>query len=216
MRIKVPAYAVKAFLCTLVICIALMFLVIGLVRAYVDRFSYPAYLETADIGPGSVGSAPLEDTPRPTSLSEIREAGRFAPVVLHYKAMERVGGRQYYALTLPSGEVVIGHMVSGTDITPAGATESGEALYQLPISRWETVEVPPGEAGFTQGGYDDTTHYVECAGEAPLSAGDLMERNPVYRIFRHAWVVLFLALYILFSLHFRRRAMAKRARQGQQ
>ena len=43
-----------------------------------------------------------------------------------------------------------------------------------------------------------------------------MERNPVYRIFRHAWVVLFLALYILFSLHFRRRAMAKRARQGQQ
>ena len=138
MRIKVPLYAVKGFLCALPISLALAVLVLGGVRLYVEHVTYPAYLETAEIGPGSVGTAPLEDTPRPTSLAEIRQYDRFAPVVLHYKAAERVGGRQYYILTLPSGEAVIGHMTGSTDITPAGTTESGEPLYQLPIARWGT------------------------------------------------------------------------------
>ena len=215
MRVKVPVYAVKGVFCSIAICVALMFVVFGLVRAYVARVTYPAYMETVETGPGSVGSAPREDTPRAASLEELRQYDRFAPVVLHYKAMERVGGRQYYALTLPSGEVVIGHMVSGTDITPAGTTESGEPLYQLPVSRWDAVEVPAGEAGFTEGHYDDVSHFVECVGQAPLSVGELMERNAVYQIFQRAWVVLFLLLSVVFSLRFRRRAAARRAAQQQ-
>lgn len=211
MRVKVPLYAVQSFFCTLAVCIPLMFLVPSLVRAYAERVAYPAYLETADIGPNSVGSAPQDDTPRPTSLAELRQQDRFAPIVLHYKAAERVGGRQYYILTLPSGETVIGHMVSSTDITPAGSTESGEPLYQLPISRWEEVEVPAGESGFVQGSYDDATHYIECVGEVTLTVGDLMEQNPVYRFFHGVWGFLFIGLYILFCLCFRRRAIAKQA-----
>ena len=217
MRVKVPLYAVQAAVCSIAISIALVFIVGGAVRSYVERVAYPAYLETAETGPGSVGSAPLEDTPRPASLSEIQQYDRFAPVVLHYKAAERVGGRQYYMLTLPSGETVLGHMVNGTDITPAGTTESGEPLYQLPISRWDEVKVPAGEAGFADGLYTDDAHFIECVGEAPLTVGDLMEQNPLYRIFNYARIVLFLALYIVFAIFFRRRAIAKQAaRQAQE
>ena len=213
MRIKVPLYAVKGILCALPISLALAVLVLGGVRLYVEHVTYPAYLETAEIGIGSVGTAPLEDTPRPTSLAEIRQYDRFAPVVLHYKAAERVGGRQYYILTLPSGETVIGHMTGSTDITPAGTTESGEPLYQLPIARWDTVEVPQGEQGFGAGLYDDDTHFVECAGEKPMTVGDLMEQNSLYRFFSWAFALLFLVLYAVFATHFRRRAAAKTAKQ---
>lgn len=211
MRVKVPLYAVQAAVCSIAISIALIFIVGGAVRSYVERVAYPAYLETAETGPGSVGTAPLEDTPRPASLAELQQHDRFAPVVLHYKAAERVGGRQYYMLTLPSGETVPGHMANDTDITPAGTTDSGEPLYQLPISRWEAVEVPAGEQGFTSDLYTDAGHFIECVGETPLTVGDLMERNPIYRFFNYVRIVLFLVLYAIFAVFFRRRAMARRA-----
>lgn len=214
MRIKAPLYALQALLCTVVICIGMSFLFLSLLRLYTERVTYPAYLETVETGPGSVGTSPLEDTPRPASLSEIRQYDRFAPVVLHYKAMERIGGRQYYMLTLPSGETVIGHMVNGTDITPAGTTESGEPLYQLPISRWVPVEIPSGEAGFTEGRYDDDAHYVECVGDTLLSIGDIMQQNRLYQFFNRGVGIIYLAVYVLFAIHFRRRAIAKQAQQA--
>lgn len=74
-----------------------------------------------------------------------RRSGSVAafPVALHYKAAERVGGRQYDILTLPSGEAVIGRMAGST----AGTTESGEPLYQLPIARWNHSRGASGGTG---------------------------------------------------------------------
>ena len=42
MRIKVPLYAVKGFLCALPISLALAVLVLGGVRLYVEHVTYPA------------------------------------------------------------------------------------------------------------------------------------------------------------------------------
>ena len=68
---------VKGLFCALPVSLALAVLVLGGVRLYVEHATYPAYLETAGRGPGSVGTAPLEDTPWPASLAEIQQCSRF-------------------------------------------------------------------------------------------------------------------------------------------
>ena len=80
--------------------------------------------------------------------------------------------QRYYNLTLSNGEVVIGHLAGDAHIQGIGTTQGGDALYLLPVGRWETLDLPAGYSGVLSGeGYADNTHFVECVGETYLTIG---------------------------------------------
>ena len=50
-----------------------LYATIPLYQSYIEKTAYPAYLETAEIGPGSVGYDAAENTPHATSLADIQQ-----------------------------------------------------------------------------------------------------------------------------------------------
>ena len=197
-----------AILCSL----AVLFATIPPYQSYIDKTAYPAYLETAEIGPGNVGYDAAENTPHATSLADIQQYDTFALEVIHYKSADVVENLRYYNLTLSNGEVVIGHLSSDAHIQGIGTTESGDALYLLPVGRWNTLNLPADYTGALSGeDYADSTHFVECVGEKYLTMGEFAVQQPGYQIVSKLWIVVLIVVDIVCATILKRRKKARQA-----
>ena len=198
MRVKIPAYLAISFAVAILCSLAVLYATIPLYQSYIEKTAYPAYLETAEIGPGSVGYDAAENTPHATSLADIQQYDTFALEVIHYKSVDVVENQWYYNLTLPNGEVVIGHLSGDSHIQGIGTTESGDMLYLLPVSRWNTLNLPAGYSGALSGeGYADSAHFVECVGDKYLTMGEFTLQQPGYKIVSKLWIVVFIGVDIV-------------------
>ena len=214
MRIKIPAYLAISFAVAILCSLAVLYATVPLYQSYIEKTAYPAYLETVETGPGNVGYDAAERTPHAASLADIRQYDTFALEVIHYKSADVVENQRYYSLTLPSGEVVIGHLAGNAHIQGIGTTESGDALYLLPVGRWNPLELPAGYSGPLSGeGYGDNTHFVECVGDECLSIGEFTLQRPGYQIVSKLWIVVFVLVNIVCATILKRR---KKARQEAQ
>lgn len=212
MRVKIPAHLAISFAVAILCGLAALYATVPLYQSYIEKTAYPAYLETVETGPGSVGYDAAEDTPHAASLADIQQYDVFALEVIHYKSADKVGNQHYYNLTLPNGEVVIGHLAGDAHIQGIGTTESGDALYLLPVGRWDTLELPADYSGtFTGEGYADNAHFVECVGEECLSIGEFTLRQPGYQVVSKLWIAVFILVFVVCAAVLKRR---KKARQG--
>ena len=185
MRVKIPAHLAISLAVAILCGLATIYATVPLYQSYIEKTAYPAYLETAAVGPGNVGYDAAESTPHASSLADIQQHDTFALEVIHYKSADVVENQRYYNLTLSNGEVVIGHLAGDAHIQGIGTTQSGDALYLLPVGRWETLDLPAGYSGVLSGeGYADNTHFVECVGETYLTMGEFAVQQPGYKIVR--------------------------------
>lgn len=212
MRVKIPAHLAISFAVAILCGLAALYATVPLYQSYIEKTAYPAYLETVETGPGSVGYDAAEDTPHAASLADIQQYDVFALEVIHYKSADKVGNQHYYNLTLPNGEVVIGHLAGDAHIQGIGTTESGDALYLLPVGRWETLELPAGYSGALTGeGYADNTHFVECVGGECLSIGEFALQQPGYQVVSKLWIAVFILVFIVCATVLKRRKKAHQA-----
>lgn len=212
MRVKVPAHLAISFAVAILCGLAALYATVPLYQSYIEKTAYPAYLETVETGPGSVGYDAAETTPHAASLADIQQQDAFALEVIHYKSADKVGDQRYYNLTLPNGEVVIGHLSGDAHIQGIGTTGSGDALYLLPVGRWETLELPAGYSGALTGeGYADNTHFVECVGEECLSIGEFALQQPGYQVVSKLWIAVFILVFIVCATVLKRRKKAHQA-----
>ncbi len=215
MRVKIPAHLAISFAVAILCSLAVLYATIPLYQSYIEKTAYPAYLETAEIGPGSVGYDAAENTPHATSLADIRQYNTFALEVIHYKSADVVENLRYYNLTLSNGEVVIGHLSGDAHIQGIGTTESGDALYLLPVGRWNTLNLPADYTGALSGeGYADSAHFVECVGEKYLTMGEFAVQQPGYHIVSKLWIVVLIVVDIVCATILKRRKKARQAAQG--
>lgn len=214
MRVKIPAHLAISFAVAILCSLAVVYTTVPLYQSYIEKTAYPAYLETVETGPGSVGYDAAENTPHATSLADIQQYDTFALEVIHYKSADVVENQRYYNLTLPNGEVVIGHLSGDAHIQGIGTTESGDALYLLPVSRWNTLNLPADYSGTLSGeGYADSTHFVECVGDECLTIGEFAIQQPGYQIVSKLWIVVFFLVYIVCAIILKRRKKARQAAQ---
>ena len=215
MRVKIPAHMAISFAVAIFCSLAVLYATIPLYQSYIEKTAYPAYLETAEIGPGNVGYDAAENTPHAASLADIQQYDTFALEVIHYKSADVVDHLRYYNLTLPNGEVVIGHLAGDAHIQGIGTTESGDALYLLPVGRWHTLDLPAGYSGaLSDEGYADSAHFVECAGEKFLTMGEFALQQPGYQIVSKLWIVVFILVFIVCATILKRRKKARQPAQG--
>ena len=215
MRVKIPAHLAISFAVAILCSLAALYATIPLYQSYIEKTAYPAYLETVETGPGCVGYDAAENTPHAASLADIRRYDTFALEVIHYKSADVVDHQRYYNLTLPNGEVVIGHLSGDAHIQGIGTTESGDALYLLPVSRWNTLDLPAGYSGALSGeGYADNAHFVECVGDECLTMGEFALQQPGYQIVSKLWIVVFILVYIVCAVILKKRKKARQAAQG--
>ena len=212
MRVKVPAHLAISFAVAILCSLATLYATVPLYQSYIEKTAYPAYLETAEVGPGKVGYDAAETTPHAASLADIQQQDTFALEVIHYKSVDKVENRRYYDLTLPNGEVVIGHLAGDAHIQGIGATESGDALYLLPVGRWSALDLPADYAGALSGeGYADNAHFVECVGEKKLTVGEFTLQRPGYQIVSKLWIVVFILVDVVCATVLKRRKKARQA-----
>lgn len=215
MRVKVPAYLAISFAVAILCGLAAMYATVPLYQSYIEKTAYPAYLETVETGPGSVGYDAADNTPHAASLADIRQYDTFALEVIHYKSADVVENQRYYNLTLPNGEVVIGHLSGDAHIQGIGTTESGDALYLLPVGRWNTLNLPAGYSGALSGeSYADSAHFVECVGDECLTIGEFAIQQTGYKIVSKLWIAVFILVFIICATILKRRKKARQAAQG--
>ncbi len=215
MRVKIPAHLAISFAVAILCSLAVLYATVPLYQSYIEKTAYPAYLETVETGPGSVGYDAAENTPHATSLADIQQYDTFALEVIHYKSADVVENQRYYDLTLPNDEVVIGHLSGDAHIQGIGTTESGDALYLLPVGRWNTLNLPAGYSGALSGeGYADSAHFVECVGDEYLTIGEFALQQPGYQIVSKLWIVVFILVYIVCATILKRRKKARQTAQG--
>lgn len=134
--------------------------------------------------------------------------------MIHYKSADVVKNQRYYDLTLPNGEVVIGHLAGDAHIQGIGTTESGDALYLLPVGRWNTLNLPADYSGVLSGeGYADNAHFVECVGDEYLTMGEFTLRQPGYKIVSKLWIAAFILVYIVCVILLKWRKKSRQAAQ---
>ena len=144
MRVKIPAHLAISLAVAILCGLATIYATVPLYQSYIEKTAYPAYLETAAVGPGDVGYDAAESTPHASSLADIQQHDTFALEVIHYKSADVVENQRYYNLTLSNGEVVIGHLAGDAHIQGIGTTQGGDALYLLPVGRCEFAVQQPG------------------------------------------------------------------------
>ena len=214
MRVKIPAHLAISFAVAILCSLVVMYATVPLYQSYIEKTAYPAYLETVETGLGSVGYDTAENTPHAASLADIQQYDTFALEVIHYKSADVVKNQRYYDLTLPNGEVVIGHLAGDAHIQGIGTTESGDALYLLPVGRWNTLNLPADYSGVLSGdGYADNAHFVECVGDEYLSMGEFTLRQPGYKIVSKLWIAAFILVYIVCVILLKRRKKSRQAAQ---
>lgn len=214
MRVKIPAHLAISLAVAILCGLATIYATVPLYQSYIEKTAYPAYLETAAVGPGNVGYDAAESTPHASSLADIQQHDTFALEVIHYKSADVVENQRYYNLTLSNGEVVIGHLAGDAHIQGIGTTQGGDALYLLPVGRWETLDLPAGYSGVLSGeGYADNTHFVECVGETYLTIGEFAVQQPGYKIVSKLWIVVFIGVDIVCATILKRRKTARQAAQ---
>ena len=215
MRVKIPVHLAISFAVAILCSLVVMYATVPLYWSYLKKTAYPAYLETVETGPGSVGYDAAENTPHAASLADIRQYDTFALEVTHYKSADVVEDQRYYNLTLPNGEMVIGHLSGDAHIQGIGNTESGDALYLLPVGRWNTLNLPADYSGTLSGeGYADSAHFVECVGDEYLTIGEFALQQPGYKIVSKLWIVVFILVDIVCATILKRRKKARQAAQG--
>lgn len=215
MRVKIPAHWAISFAVAILCSLAVVYATVPLYQSYIEKTAYPAYLETVETGPGSVGYDAAENTTHATSLADIQQYDTFALEVIHYKSVEAVDNKWYHNFTLPNGEMVIGHLPSGAHIQGIGTTESGDALYLLPVGRWDTLSLPADYSGSLSGeGYADNTHFVECEGDECLTIGEFAVQQPGYHIVSKLWIAVLILVYIVCVTILKRRKKARQSAQG--
>ncbi len=211
MRVKIPAHLAISLAVAILCGLATIYATVPLYQSYIEKTAYPAYLETAAVGPGNVGYDAAESTPHASSLADIQQHDTFALEVIHYKSADVVENQRYYNLTLSNGEVVIGHLAGDAHIQGIGTTQSGDALYLLPVGRWETLDLPAGYSGVLSGeGYADNT---QCVGETYLTMGEFAVQQPGYKIVSKLWIVVFIGVDIVCATILKRRKAARQAAQ---
>jgi len=214
MRVKIPAHLAISFAVAILCSLVVLYATVPLYQSYIEKTAYPAYLETVETGPGSVGYDAAENTPHAASLADIQRHDNFALEVIHYESADVVEKQRYYNLTLPNGEVVIGHLSGDAHIQGIGTTESGDALYLLPVGRWNTLNLPAGYSGaLSSESYADNTHFVECVGDEYPTIGEFALQQPGYQIASKLWIVVFIVVYIVCATILKRRKKARQAAQ---
>lgn len=134
---------------------------------------YEYQMSKVETGPGSVGSAALEDTPVATSIADMKKMERFTLLVnskyMTYSISSRRWGEDvYWTVDLPSGETVA-VLMNKDAVTPLFESET---IYEpdtlLPIGRWVKWSHTGEERkqySYFHNLYTDFSHYVDMRGD---------------------------------------------------
>ena len=85
MRVKIPAHLAISLAVAILCGLATIYATVPLYQSYIEKTAYPAYLETAAVGPGNVGYDAAESTPHASSPTE-----RWSSAILPATRISRV------------------------------------------------------------------------------------------------------------------------------
>ncbi|MEY8357893.1 hypothetical protein AALA99_02575 [Anaerotruncus colihominis] len=163
---------------------------------------YEYQMARVDIGPGSVGTEALLDTPAAASIADMEQMEYFTIEVKRdfmsassHRAL-KWNDKTYYTIDLPSGERVAA-LINFKAATKMAYTDSRPLAPDtlLPIGQWVEWKHPSSDEKSYQNYYDglymDFSHYVDMSGDP----GSLPTKS---HAFGQVMIVVFLILYIFF------------------
>lgn len=211
MLIRVPRYAVAAMAIAFPVTLVLAVGATALCREYSDKNLYPEYMESLELDPGDVGTAPTADTPEAFSTEDFEELDTFYTEGRLRDSYDTIDGKLYYELDLENGENVLVRV-------DWDSTELLEPqLRRMPVGRW--VELTPEQAAQVQSPYLTVTdHYVDMKGDFDriMTDGEYFTSHPLFQVISRGTVIFLLVLYIVLCVVFRKRSISKRDRQARQ
>ena len=163
---------------------------------------YEYQMGRVDIGPGSVGTEALPDTPIAASIADMEQMGRFTIEVRRdfmsassHRAL-KWNDQTYSTIDLPSGERIAA-LINFKALTDMAYTDSRPLAPDtlLPIGQWVEWKHPGSDEksykNYYDGLYTDFSHYVDMSGDP----GNLPTKSGA---FGQVMIVVFLILYIFF------------------